>query len=463
MKSSIISGIILILITGLAAKFIFNDKIELRYILSERIPTTFIDGNDSESIQQLEILNTGVTEIQKIIIKIHAEILDYDVLKVASTDSVQILKTNESLEIIYPNIPPKAGIKIILKSSGQGVSENSISINHSKGIAKKVFEKGNSLNFVPIALAFIYLILITFIIRSITIDSFNSDINYKPYDKILKRKRPWFVSAKKWQDIRNEALGKIYNQDTHHDIKTSLSYQILDIEKPELINDEEWIKLKIEAHKKIISLIAQLVNQSYNWSIEEILTIKKPKNLEDVTWKEIKTIIGKAYITKCILNIRNYNSKEEIEQQLKAQKPEIINIEDWDRYQTFLNKFNDLNNSIELNKQLEKIFFDLIYNKKLKEKPDILEIKEWNQLKKFEKEIFEKYESIEEELAELYKLKNKLEPLKEKLEKQLKIINNLFDDPKSISRIEDYSNPFNSGNFENLKKLSSAMIDNEKK
>ena len=72
MKSSIISGIILILITGLAAKFIFNDKIELRYILSERIPTTFIDGNDSESIQQLEILNTGVTEIQKIIIKIHA-------------------------------------------------------------------------------------------------------------------------------------------------------------------------------------------------------------------------------------------------------------------------------------------------------------------------------------------------------------------------------------------------------
>lgn len=57
----------------------------------------------------------------------------------------------------------------------------------------------------------------------------------------------------------------------------------------------------------------------------------------------------------------------------------------------------------------------------------------------------------------LDKLNLELLPLKEQLEKQLSIINNLFVDPSSIDKIETYSNPFSSGNFENLKSLAEKM------
>ena len=42
-----------------------NKSAELKYTLSEGIPTTFIDNNKKEIIQQLTILNTG-NDVQKI-------------------------------------------------------------------------------------------------------------------------------------------------------------------------------------------------------------------------------------------------------------------------------------------------------------------------------------------------------------------------------------------------------------
>ena len=50
--------------------------------------------------------------------------------------------------------------------------------------------------------------------------------------------------------------------------------------------------------------------------------------------------------------------------------------------------------------------------------------------------------------------KMETEKLKEKIVNQLNIIHNVLNDPKSIDRIEDYSNVFAHGNFDNLRKIS---------
>ena len=51
---------------------------------------------------------------------------------------------------------------------------------------------------------------------------------------------------------------------------------------------------------------------------------------------------------------------------------------------------------------------------------------------------------------------------REKVLKQLTILNNLLTDPFSIDRVESYDNPFASGNFELLKKVSKTLRATDK-
>ena len=53
--------------------------------------------------------------------------------------------------------------------------------------------------------------------------------------------------------------------------------------------------------------------------------------------------------------------------------------------------------------------------------------------------------------------KNIVSTLKCKIERQLDIIHNVLTDPGSVDRIEDYSNVFSPGNFENLRLLSEHL------
>ena len=67
---------------------------------------------------------------------------------------------------------------------------------------------------------------------------------------------------------------------------------------------------------------------------------------------------------------------------------------------------------------------------------------------------FRQYKSKEKTLAadEL-----QIPKLKATIERQLDIIHNFFVDPSSVYRIEEYSNVFAPGNFENLKLLSNYL------
>jgi len=459
MKNALISGFILLLIGGLISKFIFNDKVELRYVVSDRIPTNFFVGNESESIQQLELLNTGDIELNKVIIKIKANIKEYEVQKIASSDSIIVTKSNGLLEIIYPQIPPEGNIKIIIKSIGDGVSYGDLDITHSKGSAKPALESNNTTNYLYYGLMLFYFILIIFGIRKTVIDTIAFDVYYQPYDKILKKSKPWYVPANKWKKFRDDSMKYIFNYDNYANITNSLCYQILDLEKQKSISNEEWIQLKIVAQKRLLNSISEDVNKGFDWKIEEFLSLVEPKNIDENVWLEIKNVINKAYITTLILKVDDYTNDAEIAELLKQKKPQIISERNWEKYQSFLLKLEKLRKQTVENKILQEQLRLLIYREELNEKPDEMSIEKWNKIKEIETEIFIKSENIRDELSEIKQIRSTTIPLMTKLEKQLNIINEVLTDPTAIDRIEDYENPFSIGNFENLKQI--AKLKNE--
>lgn len=454
MKNALISGFILLVIGGLITKFVFNDKVELRYVVSDRIPTNFFVGNESESIQQLELLNAGDVELNRVIIKIKANIKEYEIQKIASSDSIIVTRNNGFLEIIYPQIPPDGNVKIIIKSIGDGVNYGDLDIKHSKGSAKPALESNNTINYLYYGLVFFYLVLIVFGIRTTVVDSIAVDVYHKPYNKILKKSKPWFVPANKWRKFRDDSMEYIFNYDSYANIANSLCFQILDLEKHKSISNEEWIKLKLVAQEKLLNSISEDVNKGYNWKIEEFLSLKQPKNIDENVWLDIKSVINKAYITTLIFKVDNYTDDAEITELLKQEKPQIISERNWEKYQSFLLKLKSMKEKSIENDILQERLKLLMCGEKLNEKPDELSVSKWEKLKKIETEIFVKSEQISEELSEIEQIKSTTIPLSTKLEKQLKIINEVLTDPTAIDRIEDYENPFSIGNFENLKQIA---------
>jgi len=459
MKNALITGFILLLIGGLITKFIFNDKVELRYVVSDRIPTNFFVGNESESIQQLELMNTGDIELNRVIIKIKANIKEYKIQKIASSDSVIVTKNNGLLEIIYPQIPPDGNIKIIIKSVGDGVNSGDLEIKHSKGSAKPALESNNTTNYLYYGLMLFYFILIIYGIRKTLIDSIAFDVYYLPYDKILKKSKPWYIPTNEWEKFRIDSMKYIFNYDNTSNIANSLCYQILDLEKQKSISDEEWIQLKLVAQKRLLNSISEDVNKGYRWKVEEYLSLKQPKNIDENVWAEIKSLISKAYISTQILKVDNYTSDAEILELLKEKKPQIVSEQNWEKYQSFLLKLEKVRRQTVENKILQEQLKLLIYGEELNEKPDELSIEKWNKIKKIETEIFIKSEKTGEELSEIKQIRSTTIPLMTKLEKQLKIINEVLTDPTAIDRIEDYENPFSIGNFENLKLIAKLTTE----
>jgi len=454
MKNALITGFILLFIGGLITKFVFNDKVELRYVVSDRIPTNFFVGNESESIQQLELLNTGDVELNRVVIKIKANIKEYEIQKIASSDSIIVTKSNGLLEIIYPQIPPEGNIKIIIKSIGDGINSGDLDIKHSKGSAKPALESNNTINYLYYGLMIFYFVLILFGIRTKVIDSIAFDVYYQPYDKILKKSKPWYVPANKWKKFRDDSMKYIFNYDSYANIANSLCYQILDLEKQKSISNEEWIQLKLVAQKKLLNSISEDVNNGYDWKIEEFLSLKQPKNIDENVWSEIKSVINKAYITTLILKVDDYTNDAEITELLKYKKPKIISALNWEKYRSFLLKLEKLRKQTVENKILQEQLKLLVYREELNEKPDELSIEKWNKIKDIEKKIFIKSEIISKELSEIEQIRFTTIPLITKLEKQLKIINDVLTDPTAIDRIEDYENPFSIGNFENIKQIA---------
>ena len=89
----------------------------------------------------------------------------------------------------------------------------------------------------------------------------------------------------KWKQFREDSLKFIFNRELSTNIINTLYFQILDTERQKYISDEEWINLKIASQKRLLNKISESVNKGYNWKIDEFISLRRPKNIDEDVWK----------------------------------------------------------------------------------------------------------------------------------------------------------------------------------
>lgn len=309
-KIQIITGIIILVVGGFFARYkIFEDKIELKYILSEKI-TSDLSNKSEEAIQQLTIKNSGDVLINSIVVKINSEIFKYQIQKFRFTDSVSASLTPSKLEITYPELPPEGEIIIILKSLNSGISKDKVKIFHSKGIAKEAFSNNESYTSIfLISIFVIYLLFALYGIRYSLIDSYTSKIDYSPYEGILKHKTPWYISSTKWDEIRKKAIENLFKHESLGIIEKCSFYQILNSDKKDFLTDDEWNSVINKAEETFLKNLSKKLSQNYYYSdSSELTNLKKPKNIRLDTWKSIRDQSSKAICFHKLTRVLNYPS-----------------------------------------------------------------------------------------------------------------------------------------------------------
>lgn len=559
MKQIVSSTIITLAIGLIVVYFAFNlnkEYVDLRYTLSEKIPTKFIGTSPAETVQQLVVKNNGNIPATKIQIKIDGFVEDHDILKNLVSDVVEEHNSNGHFEAIYPSLPPDAQFSYIFKTSGGGITKNNLEIKHNKGKAREALASDSQsiyseigISIFLLAVFIFYIILIVFQGRSMAIDHLESSGTYTNYYDYLNKKKPIYVSQEKWESIRRKYIeDKIkaqYLLDSMN-IEVEENYKILNQDKPKYLTEDEWELLKENASKSLEDQLSYLIKTTSSFSpLKKYFLLKKPKHFSENKWQKVVKEINenfiaiqkrkkdfylstkdilkelelgipsgmlpefwdeyKKFLTDCYyelvyreilrnsnplkyleeinLSLLNKNEQEllenisykikllgiaeisslyEAKKFLKKDKPEWIKDNDLEKLEKKAEAYIALNKSIRKNESLSNALSSIVNFTPLKEKPDTLDSSEWDKVVELERKIATTSIKIEEDKSNLESEKQKTTELKDKVLKQLSIIDDVLIDPESINKIEDYDNPFSEGNFANLKKISNLAIELKK-
>ncbi|MEI6155203.1 MAG: hypothetical protein WCQ90_14075, partial [Deltaproteobacteria bacterium] len=505
----------------IVAYFAFNlnkEYVDLRYTLSEKIPTRFIETSAAETVQQLVVKNNGNIPATKIQIKIDGFVKDHDILKNSVSDVVEEHNLNGHFEAIYPSLPPDAQFSYIFKTSGGGITKNNLEIKHNKGKAKEALASdrqsiySNIGDYIFSALIIFYIIMLILQGRSMAIDHLESRGTYSNYYDYLNKKKPIYVSQEKWDSIRRKYIeGKIkprYLQTAN--IEEEENYKILNQDKPKFLTEDEWELLKEKVSKSLEDQLSYSIKTSSPFSgLKEYFLLKKPRGFPENKWQEIVKKINENFITVHKLKTNLYRSKKDILQELacgiplgmlpafwdeykkfltdryyelvyseilrypdplkyikdidlsvlnkkekesledisykimllgiveisslyeakeflKKDKPEWIKHDDIEKLEKKAEAYIALDKSFKKNKSLSDVLSSIVQFVPLKEKPDTLDSSEWDKVVELERKIATTSLKIEEDKSNLESEKQKTNELKDKVLKQLSIIDDLL-------------------------------------
>jgi len=280
----------------------------------------------------------------------------------------------------------------------------------------------------------------------------------RPYKNILLEKKPKLLRNSHWLEIRKKAIDLCFVHDYSSNIYGFEFYKFLDSEKSQLVTEEEWKGLTKIAEEKFIENVSKSISSNSIWDGDKFHNLIKPKYCSNNTWKKIVKLITDFILADKILKLSSFPSITKVER-LISDKPSIISQKDWD---DFKEKIVELSNQLKQEEEIKEIFSKLEFFfriEKVSDRQGKVSDENWEKLKDFETKTLKIHSKTKENLEKLDELNLELLPIKLKIEKQLKIINDLFVNPESISRIESYSNPFSDGNFEDIKNLAEKLID----
>jgi hypothetical protein len=503
-----LGAIVVTLIPVFVAYYLNQSKPDVRYTLSEGIPVSFLSTSTipTESVQQLEVKNVGAAKAERIVVKIEGQITSYEIEKHIASDVVEIFNQQWPIEVIYPALPPQAGFKLIFKSP-LGIRYNNLTITHSTGTAKEALLKTERQIGWTVLLGSVVGFWVFWIsmqskeLWALRIDSWKREATRKSASHILSLQKPWYALETKWKALHTDAIKQKLEDEryTTKEIANSAAYQFLCAEKPEDLDDDNWneiITLAIDLLDKRFSRMADGYPES---EVMRLLRLERPKYFPQDRWDDLNKRANERFVS--LRKGRLYDSEMAL-RTLKEEKPDEVSEVSWLELTKYFQEqyYNRLLHDLEVNdapfdflskcdlsvldekmreeleqrasrkakyEELVRLLESLLDDKEAigTDKPSPLSHWEWEQLKRFEErakklnEVETRSKEIQLESSKLATERSKVSSLRQKIERQLDIINDLFNDPTTIDRIESYDDTFAAGNLENLRRVAQILAE----
>jgi hypothetical protein len=496
---SIIGAIILALGSVLVTYYLNRSRAEVKYTLSESIQLT--EEDRIENIQKLEVKNVGNAEAERIVVKIFGidSLSGYQIKKHIASDIIEVNYNPDNIEFVYPILPPGSGFVLTLRSP-HGIYLDNISISHNKGTANEALAE-TRVNLIPyfLILAFIiWLFYMIYLFRDSAIHTWKRNMYSLHVDDILNKHKLWHISEDQNVQIIVEVLEekiKGYIYEPH--INISSPYMLLNQEKPDYISFADWNELIALASNQFENALSNLAESYSETNVLMVIRLLKPKYFPEEIWG---SIIERA--NNHFMKFRHdyLYSLDKVNLALKEKKPEGVSEVVWSKSNELLkekyflglmNEFliyssnDDIQEKYDLNllddnqrdllvrltceKERYSVLFEML-DQVLNAKeelasvaPESVNSTEWRILKGLEKGLDEinnldkRISLFEKESSELAIEKMNTKKTKEKILKQLEIINNILKDPTTINRIESYDETFSVGNWDNLKLVADYL------
>ena len=310
----------------------FADKAELKFTLSQPMPTSASEQLKKEYLQELLVKNVGKDEAKKISINFKGSKFTYDIKKNSESDTVkEIYNNNDGVELLYDSLPPSGDIKLIIKSAF-GLPNNMLLIQHSKGKATDALSNNKIGSIIFNNLSGIIYTFFFFVILAYQFyeGSKESDSRYKP-ELTLSMNKPLLLSDKKWRDIRDEAIKhsfENYRINNVDDIRASFCYRYLSKNSNAIISSDESDKFLTNCINALKESINKIAIRAYKLKdIEDLIRLPKPTLVTDNKWEDTLNYLINCYIEKYLHNlylerIMSLNDKD-------ISKPDFISDSKW--------------------------------------------------------------------------------------------------------------------------------------
>lgn len=218
--------------------------------------------------------------------------------------------------------------------------------------------------------------------------------------------------------------------------------------KPEPIGQSEWNENQKELENRFFTRLYEDSSRA-----DSPLSFIKRQDLSVLQEDNRELLLKGAYRAE-LRTIPNLSIESNAAAFISAGKPQWITDDDWKAYKESAERTLRVAKKEPLYNLIESIVSSMPLSKREVDKLDP-EIQE--KLVKMDEEIRLKKDKNRNEAEQLSNQAKEIAIEKEKILRQLKILNDLFKDPSSLDRIESYDNPFAPGNFELLKLVSKDL------
>lgn len=321
----------------------------------------------------------------------------------------------------------------------------------------------------------------------------------------LSADKPEGVPDQEWEEITRLAVRQLETMCSTaiRRLLVTDTLSFLRLEKPPLFPEERWEGLRTQANKAFVSNSTRLC-MDFRDAYQALGELgEKPEGVSDVAWSQVREYYQNAYFGRLehelivsrdpsafleqqdlsvlddesarrLLGRVSEQTKYEVYaglteavlrgQPLGDERPDNITPGEWrrlHRWQEAIARTTKAGNDAQLRSDL---LYRLVKREPLgDEKPETLPDSQWDEFKRLEQTIadFLDVEQRERELQEgfgaLAVERAEVAQLKERILRQLGIVNDVLRDPQAIDRIEPYDDSFAPGNLANLRMVARIL------